>query len=183
MNKHIVSRIIKLGIAHVFLRSWKSVSKVEYLKPENIFAFKNFQTILSVIWNCTDKSNELGETLARCGVIQLFFSELKTDKLKLSDLKDENVLYLVKAYLGILHNVVRLCSDTRRLFRSADAVTVLKEYVASGNELVKTKAFLVMSYIINEEENEVINSTDENIQFIVDILQDSLNSENHFSQR
>ena len=183
MNKHIVNRIIKLGIAHVFLRVWKSISKVAYLHVENIIAFKNYQTALSVIWNCTDKSGELGESLAKCGVIQLFISELGTDKLKLSDLKHENYLYLVKAYLGILHNIVRLCSDSRRLFRSANAVSVLQGYIASSIELVKTKAFLVLSYIITEAENNVINATDENIQFIVDILQDALNSENHFSQR
>ena len=99
-----------------------------------------------------------------------------------SVLEDENKLYLVKAYLGMLHNTVRLCSDSRKLFRAANGVNVLRFYLKSDNGLVKTKAYLILSYIINETENDVINATDENIEFIVGILSEALQSENHFSK-
>ena len=105
------------------------------------------------------------------------------DKFKLSNLSDENDLYLVKAYMGMLHNIVRLCRDSRKVFRSANAVSILEGYLHSSQDLVKTKAYLILSYIFNETENDIINSTDENIQFIIEILREALENENHFSTK
>lgn len=181
LNRRVVDKIVKLGIAHVYLSVWKSVNKVDYLKPERAIVFKNLQTILSVIWNCTDKSAQLCDSLVRCGVIQLCITELSTNKLANLDLS-ENTLYLIKAYLGILHNIIRHSSDSRRLFRSAKAVTVLQLYLQRQQGLIKTKAYLILSYIIDENENDLINSDDENIAFIIGILKEALNGENHFSK-
>lgn len=182
LNRRIVENIVKLGIAHVFLRVWRSVSTIDFLESENYPAFRNVQTSLSIIWNCTDKSPMLCDCLVRCGIIQLFLEQLYSDRLTNSTLENENELYLVKAYLGMLHNIVRLCSDSRKFFRSANGVKVLQFYLKSDQVLVKTKAYLILSYIINDTENEVINATDENIEFIIGILREALDSENHFSK-
>ena len=183
LNKKVVDRIVKLGIAHIFLKVWRSVSTVDYLSADKAACLRNLTTIMSTIWNCSDKSTQLCECLAKTGVIQLLLNELATPKLEQSDLKDENTLYLVKGYLGILHNIVQLCSDSRALFRSANAVNILKQYVVSSQSLVKAKAYFILSYIITEDENDVINANDENIAFIISILREALNSENHFSKR
>ncbi len=182
LNKRIVEQIVRIGVAHVFLKVWKSVSEIDFFDPKNAVAFKNLQRALSIIWNCTDKSPSLCDSLGRCGVIQLLLSELENARLCQSDLSHENHLYLVKAFMGILHNLVRLCPDTRRLFRTSNAVTTLRQYLKRPQGLVRTKAYLILSYIVNEEENELINSTDENIGFILSILEEALSSENHFSQ-
>ncbi|ELU04075.1 hypothetical protein CAPTEDRAFT_225602 [Capitella teleta] len=182
LNRRVADRIVKCGIGHVYLRVWQSVSSVEYLQKENFPAYKNLQTVLSIVWNCSDKSVGLCDALVRAGVIHLFLSELDSCKLKDSDLSDENKLYLVKAYLGILHNIIRLCSDSRKVFRASDAVEVLQGYVAARQGLVKTKAYLILSYLITEDENGVINATDDNIAFIISILKEALSSENHFSK-
>lgn len=182
LNRRVAERIVKCGIGHVYLRVWKSVSVVDYLQKENFPAYKNLQTVLSIVWNCSDKSSGLCDALVRAGVVHQFISELDSCKLKESDLSDDNKLYLVKAYLGILHNIIRLCTDSRKVFRASDAVSVLRWYVAAKQGLVKTKAYLILSYIITEDENSVINATDENIAFIVGILKEALNSENHFSK-
>lgn len=109
-------------------------------------------------------------------------SELAEAKLVESDLSDEHRVYLVKAYLGILHNIVRLCPDSRKIFRTANAVSILRLYLDRPQGLVRTKAYLILPYIITEDENDLINATDENIAYIVGILRDALESENHFSQ-
>jgi len=88
----------------------------------------------------------------------------------------------VKAYLGILHNMVRMCADSRQVYRSASAVTVLQQYLQRPQGLVRTKAYLILSYVVSEQENDIINATDENIAYIVHILQTAMDSENHFSQ-
>ncbi len=182
LNRKIVETIVKLGIAHVFLKVWKSVSKVDYLSPDKSASFKNLQTILSVTWNCSDKSAYLCDCLVRCGVIQQLLSELTSDKLLDSQLNDENKLYLAKSYLGILHNIVRLCPDSRRHFRAANAVCMLEPHLTSLQPLVKAKAYLILSYVITEDENHIINATDDNIKFIISILEEALYSENHFSK-
>lgn len=175
LNIRIVEKIVKLGIAHVFLRTWQSISKVDYFSAEQRVSFKNLQTILSIIWNCTDKSASLCDCLVRCDIIKLLLVELTSDRLINADLvNDANALYLIKSYLGILHNLVRLCRDGRHLFRISKAVTVLQSYFGATENLVKIKAYLILSYIINEDENSIINATDENIAFIIRILKDAL---------
>lgn len=183
LNHRIVDKIIKFGIAHVFVKVWKSVNAVNFMDYDRYScAFKNLQTALSIIWNCSDKSSQLCESLVKTHVLLDLISELGSEKLCGSDLKHENNLYLVKAYLGIMHNVVRLCCDSRRIFRSAKAVKILQWYLNSTSDLVKIKSYLILSYIINEEENDIINAVDDNIQFIIDILKEALQSENHFSK-
>ena len=183
LNRRLVEQMVKYGVAHVFLKVWRSVNTVDYMLTENYLAFKNLQTVLSVVWNCSDKSPQFCESLSTCGVIQLFLTELNTPRLLKAEFGNENLLYLAKAYLGILHNIVRLSSDSRKLFRSSHALEILKNYLYIDQYMVKTKAYLILSYIITEEENEIINATDENIAFIIEILKDALNSENHFSQK
>ena len=51
---------------------------------------------------------------------------------------------------------------------------MLQSYFGATENLVKVKAYLILSYIINEDENSIINATDENIAFIIRILQDAL---------
>ena len=40
-------------------------------------------------------------------------------------------------------------------------------YLCSEQGLVKTKAYLILSYIINEEENDVINATHDHLNYII----------------
>lgn len=161
---------------------WQSLSSVEYLLPDNIQALRNLKLVLSIVWNCTDKSSQLCESLARGAAVHSMLSELAGTKLSLSNPGDKSHVYLVKAYLGILHNIVRLCPDSRGIFRSAQAVSILQRYLDQPPGLVRTKAFLILSYIISEEENDLINATDENVAYIVGILRDALENENHFSE-
>lgn len=177
IHRRITERIVKCGIAHVYMNVWKCVSNVDYHSSQHFAAFKNLQTIVSIIWNCSDKSPILCECLVKCGVVQLAVTELRTDKLMTADLaSDENILYLVKAYLGLLHNIIRLSPDSRRVYRAADAVKILQSYVKLPILLVKAKAFMILSYLINDEENDLINATDDNLAFLLRVLQVSCSS-------
>jgi len=181
LNRRIVERIVRCGIAHVYLRAWQSLSTVDYVADAT--AFTNLQLVLSIIWNCTDKSVSLCDSLARAAVANHMLTELANTRLLDADLTDDpDCHYLVKAYLGILHNMVRMCVDSRQVFRSAGAVAVLQQYLQRPQGLVRTKAYLILSYIVSEQENDIINATDENIAYIVHILQTAVASENHFSQ-
>ena len=184
LNKRIVDNLVHYGVVHVFLRVWKSVSSVDFMDyTRHETAYKNLQVALSIVWNCSDKSTPLCESLVKTGVVNTLLAELGGERLSGSDLANDNNLYLVKSYLGILHNVARLCSDSRHILHSANAVGILQWYLQSSNDLVKTNAFMVLSYVISDEENDVINANNDNIAFVVSVLQDALASENHFSKK
>jgi hypothetical protein len=182
LNRRVVDHIVRAGIAHVYLRLWRNMQTCNYV--DDTVAFTNLQTALSIIWNCTDKSVSLCDSLARASVVNQMLTELEHSWLVEADLTaDLDLHYLVKAYLGVLHNMVRLCVDIRRVFRAAGSVGILRLYLRRSQGLVRTKAYLILSYVIDERENDIINATDENIQYIVEILRDALESENHFSQK
>ena len=154
LNRRIVERIVRCGIAHVYLRAWQSLLTVNYIADAT--AFTNLQLVLSIIWNCTDKSVSLCDCLARAAVANHILTELADTQLLDADLTDDpDRHYLVKAYLGILHNMVRMCVDSRQVFRSAGAVAVLQQYLQRAQGLVRTKAYLILSYIVNEQENDL----------------------------
>ena len=169
LNRRVVERIVRCGIAHVYLRAWQSLSTVDYITDAT--AFTNLQLALSIIWNCSDKSVSLCDCLARAAVANHMLAELGDTRLLDADLtNDPDRHYLIKAYLGVLHNMVRMCADSRQVFRSAGAVSVLQKYLQRAQGLVRTKAYLILSYIVNEQENDIINATDENIAYIVHCL-------------
>lgn len=187
LQRRIVSRIVRAGIAHVYLRVWQSLSgalkeqvkedlqgqgqdlegegdlegqgeeedlkgrrknlEEGQVKGELVDGrpFEVLQAALSIVWNCTDKSVELCESLARVSLLHLFLTELGAPALLHANLDaDERRRYLCKAYLGILHNVARLCADSRKLLRNAGAVAVLCAYLDRAQGLVRTKVVLLL---------------------------------------
>jgi hypothetical protein len=86
LQRRIVDRIVRGGIAHVYLRVWQCASAADYLAPDGRRAFRALQTALSIVWNCTDKSTALCELLVRVAVVHLFLSELAGAELVGADL-------------------------------------------------------------------------------------------------
>ncbi|KAK2143155.1 hypothetical protein LSH36_872g00009 [Paralvinella palmiformis] len=146
-------------------------------------ALKNLRAAVTLIWNTSDKSPILCEECVKKGVIQLLLDDLRDARLATSELKDQQRLYLVKGYLGILNNIVCFFNDTREIFRDAGAIKILQPYLKSQLLLVKTKTIMLLSYIINESENDVINASDKNIGFMIKMLEATLEKENHYSRK
>ena len=83
----------------MYLRAWQSLSSVDYIADAT--AFTNLQLVLSVIWNCTDKSVSLCDSLARAAVANHMLAELADTRLLDADLTDDSDrLYLV---LSLIH--------------------------------------------------------------------------------
>lgn len=190
VTKRVIDAIFRLGIVHVFIRVWKSVQTVDFLCTSTTgssSAFSNLQLALSIVWNCSDKSTLLCEKLVETGVVLTILDELASERLTSADLvatTSERQLYMVKAFLGISHNVVRLCSGSRRVYRNANAVTTLQWYLHCQNSLVKTNAYIVLAYIVaTEEDHSILNTDGQHLAFIVDVLQDAINNEQHLSKK
>ena len=151
--------------------------------PNASDSLKNLRAAITLMWNATDKSPHLCEDCIRRGLIRLLLDDLTDPRLAASELKDPNRLYLVKGYLGILYNLIRYYNDTRDMFREYGAVKILQQFLKSSLLMVKTKTIMLLTYLINESENDIINSSDKNLGFVIKMLQSTLESDNHFSKK
>ena len=112
-----------------------------------------------------------------------------------SSLKCKQQVYIVKAYLGILHNITRHCSQSRTISISAGAIKHIAPFLKCPNDIVKAKAYLLLSYLIpsncpSQQSSEASNvcsdmliMADDLACFIISILRDALQCNNHFSKR
>ncbi|XP_077984869.1 uncharacterized protein LOC144439456 [Glandiceps talaboti] len=136
----------------------------------------------SVLWNTCDAAPKMCREVGKAGIIGLIIEDLK-------ELKDYAVavvrhqykdLYL-RSLLATLHNIIRNCLDNRGYFRDAGAVPLLQHYLGMENILYRTYALLTLSYIVNEDENDKINTGTENLEFFVRLLKSAVEAENHRS--
>ncbi|XP_025084084.1 uncharacterized protein LOC112558098 [Pomacea canaliculata] len=145
--------------------------------------WKSLKTVLCVLWNCSDISPKLCKSISDCGVLVTLL-HLLAQVIKTSDfVLDEKKHFLVKAFLGILHNAVRNCADCKGILLETGTMHILPQLFTAASPMVKAKSLMVASYLVNEKENEVLNSSDDTISFIVQVLADSTKSKNHTSSK
>lgn len=144
---------------------------------------KNLRCVVTIISNISEKSFTLCEDCIRKGVLRLLLHDLSDMRLGVPELQDPSKMYLVKGYLGILGNIIRFHADARDFYREAGAVKVLQQYLKSNLLIIKTRTIMLLSYIINESENDIINASDKNLSLMVKVLLSCVESENHFSRK
>lgn len=147
------------------------------------YIFNNLYGILVTLWNGTDASTPLCQAIVDEKLYQDLFVYLDHDMFlpeKLENNKKKTTV--VKGCLGILHNVIQKC-DVRGFYRDCDAVRILEKVRRSKGDMVKSKAMMVLSYVINEDEYEKLNSDDNVIEFLMTILKDTLKSDTHHSKK
>ncbi|KAL4228744.1 hypothetical protein ACF0H5_011787 [Mactra antiquata] len=91
--------------------------------------------------------------------------------------------FIIKATLGILHNVSRLIPNSKWTLRNLNLVSDVKSLLTSEVPMIRLKSLIVLSYILSEAENELINSDNDNFVFIFQVLNDALNSTQHKSTK
>ncbi|XP_060073592.1 uncharacterized protein LOC132553371, partial [Ylistrum balloti] len=142
--------------------------------------------LVSVLWILSDGSITLCEQLVCSHCALTIMADLLKRLSEPLDFEKNNVAkYLVKALLGIFHNVSRHLCDTnvRDNFREAEVMTSLKILSLSRTPMVQAKALFVMSYIIDESEIVILSVDDNVLKFIVQVLNDAYQSKTHFSSK
>ncbi|XP_069136765.1 uncharacterized protein [Argopecten irradians] len=142
--------------------------------------------LLTVIWILSDGSITLCEQLVCSHCALKMMADLLKRLSEPCDLEKNNVTrYLVKAILGILHNVSRHLCDTnvRETLRETGVMTSLKILSLSRTPMVQAKSLFVMSYIVDESEIVVLSVDDNILKFIVEVLNDAFQSKTHFSSK
>ncbi|XP_070553260.1 uncharacterized protein [Ptychodera flava] len=133
-----------------------------------------------ILVNTCDSSPKMCQTVGKAGLVKILIEKLKlmkgyasqTERDKIKDDYLENLL-------ATLHNAIRLCNDNRGYFRDAGAVSLFQFYLKLDNPLYRALALLVLSYIIDDEENDKINAGNENIEFLVALLASAIDAEDH----
>ncbi|KAJ8391656.1 hypothetical protein AAFF_G00087970 [Aldrovandia affinis] len=90
-------------------------------------------------------------------------------------LGEKNVQYLVKASLCILHNVAKV-PQNRPLLRQNDGVQKIAYYTRVDDELLRVVSIMLLGYIIDEDESELIMDQSGAVEIMVKLLQGALNS-------
>ena len=146
-------------------------------------SLRNFKTVVAIVWNCADKSPHLCDRLVKSGAAQMLLQDLTGKDLTVGELKDQNRLFIVKGYLTILSNVLFFHMDSREILREAGAVKILQPFLKSTWLMVKTKVLILMSYLVTENENDILNNSDKNINFMIKMLKIGIDSEKHFAKK
>ena len=139
--------------------------------------------VLCVMWNCTDISAKLCRKISDCGILSLCIQILMDITRSADFVQDDKKHFQVKAFLGLLHNSIRNCSECKDVLLKGGCLSVLPSLFTVPSPMVKAKSLMVMSYLVNEQENNVLSSSDDTITFIVQVLADSSKCKNHMSTK
>ena len=146
---------------------------------------KNLRAALTLLLNTSEKSRPLCEQCVDRRVVHLLLEELASAQFHAAEaMRDQNRMYLVKGYLGILVNIMRFqFKHARELFRRAGAVDVLQQYLQSSLLMVKTRSLVLLSFLVDERQNDVIHANDRFLALLIKMLQACLTDTNHVSRK
>ncbi|XP_077984364.1 uncharacterized protein LOC144438999 [Glandiceps talaboti] len=138
-------------------------------------------TAAALLGNTCDSSPEMCKRVGKAGVIGLLVDELEELKeyAATSKERDDRKDNYIETVLSILHNSIRLYDNNRPYFRTDGVVELFQYYLGLETIIFRALALLILPYIVDEEENDKINTGNENIEFLVTLLMSAVDTENH----
>lgn len=148
-------------------------------------SMRTLKSAVTLLWNTSDKLATFCEQCVRAGIVPLVLDLLQDRRFAATELHERNRFFVVRGCIGAMANFVRMCDDdvTRETCRSAGAVRVLQQYLRCTLVGIRTKALVVLSYVANESENDLIHATDKNLAFAVKMLLSAIECDNHYSSK
>ena len=179
----VCSAALKAGLLDPVIRIWKTLYDEDFYDPEKKTIWQTMKICLVLLWNSSDRYQAVCERILDME-LHVYLLSLLTDP-KVSALTDPTTsqTYVVKGALGVLHNTVAKCTAARQQYRDAGAVGIFQTLLEAKYLMVKVKAIINLAYIVNEDENEIINASEKNIGFIAKILSSAMEATNHRSKR
>ncbi|XP_046330967.2 uncharacterized protein LOC124114439 isoform X2 [Haliotis rufescens] len=183
MRSRVIGGFGKEKFVDLFQQMWIAAQKEDIFNSEVLYPWKNLRNSLSIVWNCCDSSMAVCEQMTTSGLLPKILESLK----EVSDTKDylenDRKLYYIKALFGILHNCVRNYSDCHSVLINSNGIESLHNFTTCSHPMVKAKSLIIISYLVDEEQNEVISASSDTLKFIVNILKESLTSVDHFAAK
>ena len=186
-QKEVIAVLVKNRIADKFIM-FVDINCINFanqpttVENESSKHWPSFKRFINLFWILCDSSLNFCQYILNSKMFEYLMVELKvisTDPHSLSDKR----LYLLKAILGIFHNISRHIPSSKWVFRNEGLVAVLRLFLSCDIVMVRVKTLMILSYITSETENEIINSDDENFAFIIQVLTDALESDSHVSAK
>ncbi|XP_071491518.1 uncharacterized protein [Diadema antillarum] len=150
-------------------------------------AYIGFNLLLDATQRFTDSNAELGKAMGQEAaplllkfIDESFFSAGRIDR------DNEGLMWmsrreLLKKILTILYNCIRNYPDNNKVYRGNRAMERLRPFLASRFFILRAKALFTLAYVVTEEENAELNTSIDNIDFIIRILRVALKERNHYS--
>ncbi|XP_072031673.1 uncharacterized protein [Amphiura filiformis] len=170
---------------YVSVMKWVNEQKPKDNGEEGDDDFKFIGEMMGGYWNFSDGSPLLCQRFGECGVIDLLFQDLQDTNVAMmavNQLKNNKKKHHLFAKLGILHNCIRLHADNRVIYRKANAVRLLTNFLQAPKVAVyvKTICLLIVAYIVDETESEKLASSNTGgcVNFLISLLRKALSAEN-----
>ncbi len=182
-RKKLVDIVVPLGLEDLFPRVLKQFFHLDFLLAEFTAQWTVMKNCLVIFWNGTDISSKLCELLIEKGIHGYILELLRDSRICQKELSNKSGVYFVKGLMGICHNILQQDDVARGYLREKGCIDTFKNYMDVSNTMIQCKAMMCLAYVINESENELLNSTESNFKFLTKILADSLLSPDHHSRR
>ncbi|PIK48667.1 hypothetical protein BSL78_14479 [Apostichopus japonicus] len=191
---HIADLVIELDYTSLFPLIWSDLHSVDLSQghgknkqPEESVphqAMSNLKAFKAAWWNFTDWSTPLVVELGTTTALRSLVSDLEDPDLAVDKMSSESRRFLIKGSLGTIHNMVRRDAKLRMHIRKIEnCVNLFTAYSRSTFLIIQAKSFLILSYILCENEYAAMEATDNSIGFLVGMLRESLNYKNHKAKK
>ncbi|KAK3585803.1 hypothetical protein CHS0354_010584 [Potamilus streckersoni] len=173
---------LEMNTALVSEMNSTEVKLIQYMIESGEGTWMILKKIFTIVWVLCDASEQFCQHIIDSKLMNPSLINLLKYLANMSYMSSEKFIYLVKAILGILHNIVRHIESSKWTLRDLEVVPLLQSLLSGSiRQIITTKVLIVLSYLVSEAENEIINSDDQNISFIIRVLGSAMDSEKHFS--
>ena len=129
-------KLTELGVAPLFEKVWSTHFLDSFTDESEKELWNNMKCILIVMWNGTDRSKKLCQSVLDQKTYISILNWLKDPKLKPDKSDGIRESYTVKGLFGVVHNTLAQC-DARHVFREAGIVQALIPFLRSPNLMVQ----------------------------------------------
>ena len=161
--------LVRKDFGQLFIELWKKLSK--YLtKQRDLDGYRNVKCLLHLSIMASDKSKEVGDELIRLG-----WAATLLDIIKQQNLDDKRLALSLLS----LFNCIRMSSGNRDAYRKANVIGVLQPLLTSSNVEIQTIALIVLAYVVNEKEREILATSESGLKQLLTVLKNGVDSPDH----
>ncbi len=150
-----------------------------FTTPDNSQGTRNLSKTTNFLWNYSDGRPDFCCELGSSGVISRIVAILKQMATRP---QGEWHVRQLKALMGCLHNAIQgdeCIAANRSVYRKAGAFEVLQNWIRSSDMALKVDSLLILSYITNDNESEILEKNDQVVAFLVNLLKNAVESSQH----
>lgn len=148
-------------------------------------ALFNCYHLLLIFWHTSDLKDEERPKYVYDNLVDFVLNALNTHLYPINVEGVHPQSKMVKACLGIINNLCNRYSECVSDLRKKDALKIVSKYRNTGTSTLKTISIIGCSFLLTEtdDRNAIIELEESDINFIVGVLRDALNSPSTISTK